>query len=79
MPVPSSPNQIHSIHFPMVTGDGSFSSDTFERQRESQDMARRKPKKHHAATAVRTRKSPNMARSEMNSMFSGMTLNAIRG
>lgn len=78
-PVPSSPNQIHNIHLAMVIGEGSFSSLTLLRQRLSQDMARRNPKKHQAATRVRMRKSPSIALREMKSMFSGMRLKAMRG
>ena len=42
-------------------------------------MLRRKPAKHHTASNVNVRKSDIMARSDTNSIFSDMILNASLG
>lgn len=71
MPVPSSPNQIHSIHFEIVMGPCRPSA--------SQKRERKKPAKHQTANSVSTVKSLIISRSEMKSMFSESTLKASRG
>lgn len=79
MPVPSSPNQIQSIHFMIVMGPGESWKSTEDLPMESHFRATRKPPKHHTAMRDRATKSFIMARREMKSMFSGIRLKARRG
>ena len=79
IPVPSSPNQIQSIHFETVA-ESSISRFLFGwRRYVSHFIEIKNPAKHQIASNINTVKSFIIARSEMKSMLSGIRLNAKRG